>query len=103
MTSNKDEVPSPNALPELSVKTGIENADLSSNLLALFPSADQLRNVEAGVAVVASDRPDFNETAALDVPRSLLNPLASLPRPLSIDDVKVRRSVEGAARAKQAD
>jgi hypothetical protein len=106
MTSNNIEVASPDALAELAVKTGIENDDPLSKLWALFPSADQLRSVEAGVALVTSDRPegrDSNQPASFDVPRSLLNPLQSLPRPLSVDEVKVRRHADGAARATQAD
>ena len=89
MTSNHIDVPSTDALAEPAVEPSAENANPLSHLFALFPSADQLRGMEAGAALVTSDRPDAgNLSASLDIPRALLNPLESLPHPMSVDDMK---------------
>jgi hypothetical protein len=103
MTSNNIEVASPGALAEQAVKPGAENADPLSHLFALFPSADQLRGVEAGAALITSDRSDAgNLPASLDIPRALLNPLESLPPPLSVDDMKKLLHAATATRTTQA-
>jgi hypothetical protein len=103
MTSSNTEVPSPDALAEPAVEPGAENTDPLSHLFALSPSADQLRGVEAGAALITSDRSEAgNLPASLDIPRALLNPLESLPHPLSLDDMKKLLPAATAARTTQA-
>jgi hypothetical protein len=91
MTRNKVKVTSPDALAEQAGKRSAENADTPNFSLALFPSADQLVKLAASGTLTASDHANSGAgdlAASLDVPPDLLNPLQSLPLPLSIDDVK---------------
>jgi hypothetical protein len=106
MTSDNIEAANPDVQDELAAETRLENGDRLSKLWALFPTADQLRSMEAGVSLVTSDRhevTDRNQPSSLDVPRALLNPLQLLPRPLSINEVKGQRHADGPARTTRAD
>ena len=71
------------------VSPGEQRADIESPMLALLPSAAELRQMVARPAQDTSFlSSDANLGPALDIPPALLNPLASLPRPISLDEVK---------------
>jgi hypothetical protein len=97
MTSSRKKVTQADAAVKNATKTvarRAKRADSAAPLWALLPSAEQLKRI---VAEPAKDR-----AAALDVPRALLNPLESLPRPLSLDEVKGRLHATGPARRTKA-
>jgi hypothetical protein len=96
VTRNKVEVTNPDALADQAGKQSAENAHMPTFSLALFPSADQLGKLEASGVLTASDHAKSGAgdlAGSFDVPPDLLNPLQSLPLPLSIDDVK--KQVQG--------
>lgn len=78
-------------------------ADPQAPLWALLPSAGLLRLMVAGPAKdTRAHSSGGARGASLGIPRALLNPLESLPRPLSLDEVKERLRAAGPARRKQA-
>ena len=84
------------------VATRATRADSQAPLWALLPSAEQLRLMVAGPAKdTSAQSSDGDRGASLGIPRALLNPLESLPRPLSLDEVKERVSATDAARMTQ--
>ena len=101
MTSSRKKVPQADAPIKKKAKivtARAARADPQVPLWALLPSAEQLRLMAAGPAeetsAVSSSR-DLG--ASFGIPRALLNPLESLPRPLSLDEVREPLSVTGAA------
>jgi hypothetical protein len=85
------------------VATHAKRANPPAPLWALLPSAKQLKQIVAGAAVsgVQSGTTGGKRAASLDFPRALLNSLETLPRPLSLDDVKERLRATGATRMTQ--
>jgi hypothetical protein len=69
------------------VATRAKKSDLPASLCALLPSAEQLKQMAAAKDTSAQSS-GGNNAASLDIPPALLNPLESLPRPLSLDEVK---------------
>ena len=91
MSSTKTEATTSDALAGAALESGAESTDPLNHLFALLPSADQLRRVAAGAALSTSDHSKFatgDTSESLEIPRSLLNPLETLPRPLSIEEMK---------------
>ena len=91
MTRNNGKATNPDALAKSARRPSVKHAAPPTHPLALLPSPDQLQNLAAGGALTSSDRPEVGAgdlAASVGVPRALLNPLESLPRLLSIDDVK---------------
>lgn len=65
------------------------SAEQQAALLALMPSAAQLQRMVAAIGPDASAPSSArNHGAALHDPAALLNPLGSLPRPISLDEVR---------------
>jgi len=103
MMSGRKEVTNPDAPVKNKTKTVATRAkrsDLPAPLWALLPSAEQLRQMVA-VKDTSAQSSGGNRAASLDIPPALLNPLESLPRPLSLDDVKERLRATGAAHKTQ--
>lgn len=91
MISDRMEPTIPDAPGEPARTPGAAHADTLTHLLGLLPSPDHLRSLAAGGGLPMSDRPEARAgdvAASLGVPRALLNPLESLPQPLSIGDFK---------------
>lgn len=92
MTSSRKIVKNPGAPAKKAKKPVGVRVKRADAQWALFPSADQLRQVASAVSMDASTQ-DVGRTAdrltSLDVPCALLNPLDSLPIPLSLDEIKV--------------
>ena len=89
MTSSRKKVTKPYA-PAKKATKGTETPAPPSGLI---PSAEQLRRAVAGAAMdmsAQSEGDPRDRPGSLDVPRALLNPLESLPRPLTLDEVKDR-------------
>jgi len=85
-----------------SVAARPQRADTEDPTLALLPSAVELRQMVARPAQDTSFRSsDANLGAALDIPPALLNPLALLPRPISLHEVKEPPRANVAARKTQ--
>ena len=75
--------------------------DLSASLLALLPTAEQLKSIGAGAALGTGaqlDSATSNRFASVEIPRALLNPLESLPPTLSRDDVRPLRDAATSTR-----
>ena len=94
--------------PEAPVKktrktvTARARADVEAPMWALLPSAAELRQMVARPTQDTSSRSsDANLASALDIPPALLNPLASVPRPIALDEVKEPLRSKVAARKKQ--
>lgn len=106
MTSSRKKVTQAEAPVKKKAKTvdaRARRADIEGPMLALLPSAAKLRQMAAPPAKETSFRSsDANFGAALDVPTALLNPLASLPRPISLDEVKEPFRATVAARKTKA-
>ena len=92
MTSSRKKVTQADAPVKNNTKTvaaRTPRAEAEDSMLAIWPSAAELRQMVARPAKDTSFRSsDANLGAALDIPPALLNPLASLPRPISLDEVK---------------
>lgn len=92
MTSSRKKVTQADASVKNKTKTVAARArrtDIEGPMSALLPSAAELRQMAAPPAKETSFRSsDINYGVAIDVPTALLNPLASLPRPISLDEVK---------------
>lgn len=105
MTSSRKKVTNADAPVKNKTKTVATHAtraDPHAPLWALLPSAEQLRLMVAGPAEDTSAQSSGgNRGASLGIPRALLNPLESLPRPLSLDEVKATLRATGAARKTQ--
>jgi hypothetical protein len=105
MTSRRKKVTKADAPVNNTTKTvaaRAQRADTEGPMLALMPSAAELRQMVARPAQDASFRSsDADLGAALDIPPALLNPLASLPRPISLDEVKEPPRATVAARKRQ--
>jgi len=105
MTSSRKKVTQADAPVKNKTKTvaaRAQRADTEGPMLALLPSAAELRQLVARPAKDTSFRSsDANLGAALDIPPALLNPLASLPRPISLDEVKEPLRATVAARKTQ--
>lgn len=71
----------------MTVATRAKKSELPAPLWALLPSAEQLRQMATAKNTSARSL-GGNCAASLDISPALLNPLESLPCPLSLDDVK---------------
>lgn len=104
MTSIRKKVMQADAPVKSKTKTvaaGAQRAETEGPMLAL-PSAAELRQMVARPAKDTSFRSsDANLGTALDIPPALLNPLSSLPRPISLDEVKEPPRATVAARKTQ--
>jgi hypothetical protein len=82
------------------MKEGMEKAQhLAAGTLR---EVSEWRQMVAGPAKDTSAQSSRGDRAAsLDIPSALMNPLESLPRPLSLDEVKERVSATDAARMTQ--
>jgi len=82
------------------MKAGMEKAQhLAASTLR---EVSEWRQMVAGPAKDSSAQSSRGDRAAsLDIPPALMNPLESLPRPLSLDEVKERVSATDAARMTQ--
>ena len=109
MTNSPTKVLSSNALAGKArgeADPRVESSDPSAPLWALLPSASQLRVHVSGTAMYTRAPPDDmaeNCAVALDIPRALLRPLESLPRPVSLADVKHPGRITVAAAVTQAE
>jgi hypothetical protein len=101
VTSSRKKVTNTDA-PKNKTKTVATRATRAHSqvaLWALLPSAEQLRLMVAGPAKDTSAQSSGRDRgASLGIPPALLNPLESLPRPLSLDEVKQSLQAAGAAR-----
>jgi hypothetical protein len=102
MASSRKKVKYPDAPVKKTktVATRAKRADPPAPLWVLLPSAEQLQQIVARPTSAQSSGGD--RAASLDIPPALLNPLESLPRPLSLDEVKERLRATGPTRSKQA-
>ena len=105
MTSSRKKVTNADAPVKNKTKTvatRATRADSQAPLWALLPSAEQLRLMVAGPAKdTIAQSSGGDRGASLGIPRALLNPLESLPRPLSLDEVREPLRAIHAARKTQ--
>jgi hypothetical protein len=79
------------------------NVDALSRAFALFTSPERLKGVGAGAAAITGDRSDADTPPAPpDVSPALLNPRDSLPRPLSVEEMRKQVEPASASRPPQA-
>jgi hypothetical protein len=93
MKSNRKNVTNPETPVRRSRKTARARADVEAPIWALLPSAAEVRRTVVRPAHETSFRSSDKALAgALDIPPALLNPLASLPRPIALDEVQPLRA-----------